>query len=155
MRYGLAMRIASWNSVLLLILMVAIASFVLGLYFGPMARKRPAVRQTPNLFFTDFDPKQYLEAATAGELTWTVVEDKPVMGEVYGNPPFSRQYPRRKARLVATITPEEWHKLKTGWLRNIFFNQSEKVQRHWKNPGVGRFNYWPIDSDAEYNDTAL
>ncbi len=140
-----------WGTVLLLVLVVAIASFVLGRYFGS---NRPAVEQAPTHFFTNFDPKQHLETASEGKLAWTVVEDEPVTGEHYGNPPHSRQYARRKTRLVATITPEEWQNLKTGWLHNIFTNQGKEVERHGEDQGGGHFTFWQIDPDAELDDTA-
>jgi hypothetical protein len=148
------MRNRSWASVLLLVLVVAIASFALGLYFGPIARNRPAVEQAPTRFFTNFNPERHLEDATEGKLDWVVVDDEPVTGEHYGNPPHSRQYARRKTRLVATVTPEEWQKLKTGWLHNIFSNQGNEVELHGEDPGGGRFTFWRIDPDAERNDTA-
>lgn len=153
-----------WSTVVIA-LIAAIAGVGLGAYFGPNAGGRGKVAQGPTHFFTNFNPQQYLDAATEGKVSWKRLEDEPVTGEHYGNPPHSRAYVRRTVRFAATITMKQWQALKesdpsiTGEVPvsnvcyRIFSNQGDDVERHGEDKGGGEFRLWRIPADSTDNET--
>ena len=140
----LTMSTKHWTTILIAL----VAGFAVGAYFGPDTGRGRKVAPGPTRFFSNFDPQQYLEAATEGKVTWKLLEDEPVTGEQYGNPPHSRAYARRTSRFAATIPPEQWQDVS----QMVFSNQGDDVEQHGEDKGGGKWRDWSIPADSADNE---